>query len=85
MKAEFRCEIVEEIAVLGKSGTTTKELNKVQFGDATPKFDIRSWFRKDGEAPKPLKGTQLTMEEMVALKAALNTRADIPTPTDLTK
>ena len=66
----FNYEIVERIAVLSQSGDTSKELNKVSYNGASPKYDIRSWRRTDGEE-KLLKGLTLNEEEMEALKQAL--------------
>lgn len=72
----FNYEIVERIAVLSQNGTTSKELNRVSYNGAPPKWDLRSWRREDGEE-KLLKGLTLTDEEAAALKAALTTRADV--------
>ena len=68
----FKYEITERIAVLSQSGDTSKELNKVSYNGASPKYDIRSWRRTDGEE-KLLKGLTLNEEEMEALKQALAT------------
>lgn len=72
----FNYEIVERIAVLSQNGTTSKELNKVSYNGAPPKWDLRSWRHEDGEE-KLLKGLTLTDEETAALKAALTARADV--------
>ena len=72
----FNYEIVERIAVLSQSGTTSKELNRVSYNGAPPKWDLRSWRREDGEE-KLLKGLTLTDEEAAALKAALTASADV--------
>lgn len=66
----FNYEIVERIAVLSQSGDTSKELNRVSYNGASPKYDIRSWRRTDGEE-KLLKGLTLNEEEMEALKQAV--------------
>lgn len=66
----FNYEIVERIAVLSQSGDTSKELNRVSYNGASPKYDIRSWRRTDGEE-KLLKGLTLNEEEMEALKRAV--------------
>ncbi len=76
MERPFNYEIVERIAVLSQSGETTKELNRVSYNGASPKYDIRSWRRTDGEE-KLLKGLTLTEEEASALKEALNGRGDL--------
>lgn len=72
----FNYEIVERIAVLSQSGSTTKELNRVAYNGSPAKYDLRSWRREDG-GEKLLKGLTLTDEEATALKAALAARADI--------
>ena len=42
--AEFTFEIVEELLVLSENDKGwTKELNRVSFNRAEPKFDIRTW------------------------------------------
>lgn len=72
----FNYEIVERIAALSQNGATSKELNRVSYNGAPPKWDLRSWRREDGEE-KLLKGLTLTDEEAAALKAALTARADV--------
>lgn len=67
----FKYEIVEHIAVLGSSGNTTKEINKVSYNKSPAKYDIRNWMREDGNE-KLLKGITLTTKEAKALKEALN-------------
>jgi hypothetical protein len=69
-KEEFKYEIVEKIAVLSEVGNVSKELNKVSYNGAAPKYDLRSWKRENGEE-KLLKGLTLTDEEMGFLKEAL--------------
>lgn len=76
MSADFDYKIVERVATLSQSGQTTKELNLVSYNGASPKWDIRSWRRADGEE-KLLKGLTLTGEEARALRDALNSRADL--------
>ena len=63
------CEIVEEIATLSESGKWKKQLNIVQWGDNIAKYDIRSW---DEDKTKSGKGITLSVEEIRALKRALN-------------
>ena len=76
MERTFNYEIVERIAVLSQSGETTKELNRVSYNGASPKYDIRSWRRVDGDE-KLLKGLTLTEDEAAALKEALNGRGEL--------
>lgn len=70
VQTAFNYEIVERIAVLSQSGDTSKELNRVSYNGASPKYDIRSWRRTEGEE-KLLKGLTLNEEEMDALKRAV--------------
>ena len=69
MAGEIKFEIVEEIGVLSENAKGwRKELNKVSWNGAAPKYDIRDW------APnheKMGKGCTLTEEEAKALKALL--------------
>lgn len=76
MREEFHYEIVEHIATLSESGTTSKELNLVSYNGGTAKYDIRIWQRR-GDEEKLLKGVTLTQEEARLLKEALNAREDI--------
>ena len=69
-KRPFNYEITERVAVLSINGAVTKELNRVSYNGASPKWDIRSWRRENGEE-KLLKGLTLTDEEMKALQEAI--------------
>ena len=71
MSDSFKYEITEHIATLSENGETTKELNKVSYNGAEPKYDIRSWKRADGEE-RLLKGITLTEDEMNVLKETLS-------------
>lgn len=68
--ADFKYEIVEEIGVLSENAKGwRKELNKISWNGAEPKYDIRDW------APgheKMGKGVTLNDEEFAALKELLN-------------
>ena len=68
----FDYKIVEHIATLSTSsdGHTTKELNRVSYRGAAPKYDLRSW-RRDSNGEKLLKGVTLDNEEFQALKEVL--------------
>ena len=67
--ADIKFEIVEEIGILSESTKGwTKELNKVSWNGAAPKYDIRDW------APnheKMGKGITLTEDEAMKLKELL--------------
>lgn len=66
----FNYQIVEQIATLSINGAVTKELNRVSYNGAKPKYDIRSWRRENGEE-RLLKGLTLSDEEFEALKEAI--------------
>ena len=67
--ADIKYEIVEELGVLSEgSKGWKKELNKISWNGAEPKYDIRDW------APnheKMGKGVTLTKEEAAKLKELL--------------
>ena len=69
MAGEIKYEIVEEIGVLSENAKGwRKELNKISWNGAAPKYDIRDW------APnheKMGKGCTLTEVEAKALKELL--------------
>lgn len=66
----FNYEVVERIAVLSQYGDTSKELNKVSYNGAEPKYDLRSW-RRTSNGETLLKGLTLNDEEMEVLKEAI--------------
>lgn len=67
--ADFKFEIVEEIGVLSEgSKGWRKELNKISWNGAEPKYDIRDWAP---EHEKMGKGVTLTEDEAVKLKELL--------------
>ena len=71
MSVDF--EIMEHIATLSKTNSTSKEINLVSWEDRDPKYDIRRW-KSTGE---PGKGVTLTEEEFEELKNVLgNTNPD---------
>ena len=67
--ADVKYEIVEELGVLSEgSNGWKKEVNKISWNGAEPKYDIRDW------APnheKMGKGVTLTEEEAAKLKELL--------------
>ena len=67
--ADIKYDIVEEIGVLSENAKGwRKELNKISWNGAAPKYDIRDW------APaheKMGKGITLTEEEAARLKEML--------------
>ena len=67
--AGFNYEIIEEIGVLSTSPKGwQKELNRISWNGAEPKYDIRDW-APDHE--KMGKGVTLTEEEALKLKELL--------------
>jgi hypothetical protein len=68
--SEIKYEIVQNIAILSKSASGwAKELNLVSWNDRDPKYDLRDW---SPDHEKMGKGVTLTVEELAALKATLN-------------
>lgn len=69
MAKEFSYEVTEEIAVLSTSAKGwTKEINKVSYNGANPKFDIRDWAPERASMGK---GVTLTEDEAKSLYEAL--------------
>ena len=69
---EFQFEIVEELLVLSENDKGwTKELNRVSFNGASPKYDIRTW--SPGHE-KMGKGITLTDEEFGLLLKELGNK-----------
>ncbi|WP_019228284.1 YdbC family protein [Sedimentibacter sp. B4] len=68
--AEFKYEIVEEIAVISESSRGwSKELNLISWNERSPKYDLREW---SPEHEKMGKGITLSAEELKILRDALN-------------
>jgi len=73
--AEFKYEIVENVALLSESSKGwKKELNRVSWNGREPKYDIREW---SPDGLKMGKGITLSDEEAAILKKALAARDDI--------
>ena len=66
MSVDF--EIIEHIATLSETNSTSKEINLVSWEDRDPKYDIRRW-KSTGE---PGKGVTLTEDEFDELKNVLS-------------
>ena len=68
---EVKYEIIKKIGVLSTSASGwTKELNLVSWNDREPKYDLRDW---SADRKRRGKGVTLSAEELLALKALLNT------------
>ena len=66
MASEIKYEIVEELGVLSENAKGwRKELNRVSWNDAAPKYDLRDWAP---EHEKMGKGVTLSDEEYQKLK-----------------
>ena len=63
MAKEIKCEVIKKFGKLSDKGA---ELRLVSWNDAEAKFDLRSWYEKDGEE-RPNKGNTLTKEELKEL------------------
>lgn len=69
--AEIKYDIVDALGVLSENSKGwRKELNFIRWNDREAKYDIREW-APDHE--KMGKGITLTKEELIALRALLNT------------
>ena len=66
-KKEFNFKKIKKIGVISAYNKTVKELNIVQWGDDSPKYDLRVWLNEVA-----LKGITLTKEEMKKLKELIN-------------
>ena len=75
-KKEFTYEITEHIVTLKEAGYRTKELNKVSYNGAAPKYDLRVWMHFD-EGLKMGKGIVLDADELRALRDAINALEDL--------
>ncbi len=70
LMSEIKYEIIKNIAVLSTSASGwSKELNLISWNDREPKYDLRDW---SADHTKMGKGVTLTKEELLALKALLN-------------
>ncbi|NLB10672.1 MAG: hypothetical protein GX834_06370 [Clostridiaceae bacterium] len=68
--AEFKYEIVKNIAVLSTSRSGwNRELNLVSWNEGKPKLDLRDWAP---EHEKMSKGITLNREEAAILREVLN-------------
>lgn len=77
-KDDFRFEIVEHIAVLGKRDNGwTKEVNIVEWNGGAAKVDVRDW---DPEHIRMSRGVTLFDEEARKLTLALSKRYNVKRP-----
>lgn len=63
MTKEIKCEVKKKFGKLSDKGA---ELRLVSWNGNEAKFDLRSWYEKDGEE-RPNKGNTLTKEELKEL------------------
>ena len=68
---DIKFEIIKKIGVLSNTASGwTKEVNLMSWNDREPKYDIREW---SPDREKRGKAVILSKEELLALKALLNT------------
>jgi len=68
--SEIKYEIVKKIGELSKSASGwAKEVNLISWNDRDANYDIRDW---SADHEKMGKGVTLSKEELLALKALLN-------------
>lgn len=72
----FSYRIEKELAVIGRFGDETKELNLISFNSRPAKLDLRCWKNEDGKRLM-LKGVTLSKDEAFALKEALDSLFDV--------
>lgn len=65
---DLKCEILETLVMLPKSGKYHKELNLIKWGDNPPKYDLRGW---SGDRSEMTKGITFSKEELKILKEEL--------------
>ncbi len=69
-KNDFKFEIINELGVISKSSKGwRKELNRISWNGAEPKYDIRDW---DSKHEKIGKGVTLTERELRKLKELID-------------
>ena len=77
MPREFKYDVKEEIAVLGKTEANngnvySKEVNLISYNGSNPVYDVRNWTTMaDGER-RMGKGITLNADELKALKEVIN-------------
>ena len=68
--SEIKYDIIKTIGILSATASGwQKELNIISWNDRDPKYDIREW---SPDHQKMGKGVTLIREELLALKALLN-------------
>ena len=68
--SEIKYEVVKKIGVLSTSASGwAKEVNLISWNDRDAKYDMRDW---SADHEKMGKGVTLSKEELLALKALLN-------------
>ncbi len=66
-KQELTFKMIKKIGLNSTYNKSTKELNVVQWGEDSPKYDLRVWYNDFAS-----KGITLTKEEMKILKKLIN-------------
>ncbi len=69
-KNDFKFEIINELGVISESSKGwRKELNRISWNSAEPKYDIRDWASKHEKIGK---GVTLTEQELRKLKELID-------------
>ena len=66
-KKDLTFKMIKKIGLISTYNKSTKELNVVQWGEDSPKYDLRVWYNDFAS-----KGITLTKEEMKILKELIN-------------
>ena len=66
-KQQLTFSKIKKIGVISTYNKATKELNVVQWGEDSPKYDLRVWYNDFAS-----KGITLTKEEMKILNELIN-------------
>lgn len=66
--SNFTYEVKEHLTTLTSSKGYTLEVNRINYGGAEDKIDIRRWDKRVPEAPKMMKGITLKQSEYELLQ-----------------
>ena len=82
MPREFKYEVLDRFATLSSTESATgnvysKELNLISYNDGNGVYDIRNWTTATDDTRRMGKGITLNLEELKALRDALNELEDL--------
>ena len=72
----FEYKVLEDYGVISVKGSWALKLRYVQWGDRSPKYDLRTWKTNDDGSEECGKGMTFTGEEMEELQKLLNQIAE---------